>query len=116
MSIKCKLTVLKSWPSLSIRLRKTLKHSLRLLPKDMKTQLDIWIIFDVKPAGTPFVIYYNLDMRDVDVEFGFPVSVNLTGTNNIRPSQTPSGKSVTCLHLGPYIDIEPSYRALTEWI
>ncbi|MFT4789668.1 MAG: effector-binding domain-containing protein [Paraglaciecola sp.] len=55
-------------------------------------------------------------MRDVDVEFGFPVSVNLTGTNNIRPSQTPSGKSVTCLHLGPYIDIEPSYRALTEWI
>ena len=28
-------------------------------------------------AGEPFVIYYNLDMKNLDVELGFPVSKSL---------------------------------------
>ena len=58
----------------------------------------------------------NLDWRDLDVEFGFPVSYSLSGIDNFQPSHRPCGKSVTCLHIGPYSDFEPSYHALTEWI
>jgi effector-binding domain-containing protein len=116
MSIKCELRVLKPQPSLSIRLRTNAEALPEVFAKgysDIAGYLDKW---NSEPAGAPFAIYYNLDTRNLDVEFGFPVSVSLSGIDNIRPSQTPSGKSVFCLHIGPYIDVEPSYRALTEWI
>jgi effector-binding domain-containing protein len=116
MAIRCELRVLKPQSSLTIRLRTNSEALPEVFAKgyaDIARYLDKW---NGELAGAPFAIYYNLDMRHLDVEFGFPVSVSLRGIDNIRPSQTPSGKSVTCLHIGSYIDIEPSYRALTEWI
>jgi len=116
MSIKCELKVLKSQPSLSIRLKTTADDLAEVFTKGYSAIAGYLEECNAEPSGRPFAIYYNLDIRDLDVEFGFPVCVSLSGTGNIHPSQTPSGKSVTCSHIGPYIDIEPSYYALTEWI
>jgi effector-binding domain-containing protein len=116
MSIKCELKVLKSQSSLSIRLRTNSEALPEIFAKGYAAIAKYLEQYNGEITGAPFAIYYNLDMRHLDVEFGLPVSVSLSGIDNIRPSQTPSGKSVTCLHIGPYIDIESSYRALTEWI
>lgn len=116
MSIKCELAVLRSHPSVSIRLRTTAEELPEVFAKGFTLIAGYIEKCNTEPAGDPFAIYYNLDIRDLDVEFGFPISVSLSGTDNIQTSQTPSGKSVTCLHIGPYNDIEPSYRALTEWV
>jgi effector-binding domain-containing protein len=116
MSIKCELKVLKSQPSLSIRLKTTVDELTEVFATGYREIERYLEECNVEPTGRPFAIYYNLDIRQLDVEFGFPVSDILNGTDNIQPSQTPSGKSVTCLHIGPYIDVEPSYHALTEWI
>ncbi|MFT4994847.1 MAG: effector-binding domain-containing protein [Paraglaciecola sp.] len=116
MSIKCEFTELRSQPCLSIRLR---TGAAELPDAFARGYADIALYIKeckVEAAGCPFAIYYNLDMRNLDVEFGFPVPVKLDGRDNIQASQTPQGKSITALHIGPYSDVEPWYRALTEWI
>jgi len=66
------------------------------------------------PAGAPFVAYYNMDMQDMEVEIGFPVSRQLPGEGEIQSSELP-GKVATCLFVGPYSESRPAYDALTEW-
>jgi effector-binding domain-containing protein len=68
------------------------------------------------PAGAPFVAYYNMDMQNLDIEIGFPVSHPLAGQGNIQSTQIFGGKVATCLHVGPYSDIRPAYDALTQFI
>ena len=54
-----------------------------------------------KPDGPPFVIYYNMEMENLEVEFGFPVEKGIEGDDNIQATQTPSGKAVGALSIGP---------------
>lgn len=68
------------------------------------------------PTGAPFVGYYNMDMQDLDIEIGFPVSRSLQAKDDIQPGQIPGGKQATCLHIGPYNTIETAYNALIAFI
>jgi effector-binding domain-containing protein len=69
-----------------------------------------------QPSGPPFVVYYNMDMQNLDVEIGFPVAKRLTGQGEIKTGELPSGTVATCLHVGPYSDIGSAYEALTHWV
>lgn len=68
------------------------------------------------PAGPPFVAYYNEDMQDLDLEIGFPVASPIEGKGEIQASEIPGGTFASCLHVGPYIGIEPAYKAVMDWI
>lgn len=68
------------------------------------------------PIGAPFVGYYNMDMQDLDIEIGFPVSKELQAKDDMQPGQIPGGKQATCLHIGPYNTIELAYNELIEYI
>ena len=68
------------------------------------------------PAGAPFVGYYNMDMQDLDIEVGFPVSKPLAGKGALKPGEIPAGKQVSTMHVGPYNQVEPAYHAIMEWI
>ena len=69
-----------------------------------------------KPEGPAYAAYYNMDMQNLDVEIGFPVSKNLPGKNYIKASIIPEGKYASCVFTGPYSDIEPAYNVLSQWI
>jgi len=116
MSIKCEFTEIRSQACLSIRLRTSAAERSDVFSRGYGAIAQYMQECKVEPAGCPFAIYYNLDMRGLDVEFGFPVSGSVSGNDDIQPGKTPGGKSVTCLYIGPYSDVGSSYRALTEWI
>jgi len=69
----------------------------------------------MQPAGAPFALYYNMDMDDLEVEFGFPVDEPLEGSDSITASFTPSGQAVTTLYIGPYEEVEPAYDSIMKW-
>ena len=69
-----------------------------------------------KPMDVPFVAYYNMDMEDLDVEIGFPVEKPFPAKREIKASQIPAGKQVSCMHKGPYKEMEPVYIAMMKWI
>jgi effector-binding domain-containing protein len=68
------------------------------------------------PAGPPFVIYYNMDMSNLDVEIGFPVHKALPGAADLKASVIPAGRIAACLYTGTYSGIEAGYTALTDWV
>jgi effector-binding domain-containing protein len=69
-----------------------------------------------QPSGPPFAAYHNMDMQNLDVEIGFPVSKKLTDRGDIQAGEIPGGKMATCLYIGPYGEIEPAYDALSQWM
>ena len=67
-------------------------------------------------TGAPFAIYYNMDINDLDVELGFPVAKSIKESDEIKNSQTPAGKAVMFTHVGPYSELEKTYRHAMDWM
>lgn len=57
-----------------------------------------------------------MDDRRFEVEAGFPVTAPITASGEVHPSALPGGPVATTIHIGPYDEMEPAYRALAEWI
>lgn len=68
------------------------------------------------PADVPFVSYYNMDMQDLDIEMGFPVTKQLSGKGEITAGQTPAGKAVVSMYKGPYSGMEAVYNEIFAWM
>jgi effector-binding domain-containing protein len=67
-------------------------------------------------SGEPFVIYYNMDMQNLDIEIGFPVNKALPGKGSIQPSMLPAGPAARALYIGPYSEMAPAYDELKHFI
>jgi effector-binding domain-containing protein len=69
-----------------------------------------------QPESPAYAAYYNMDMQNLDVEMGFPVSKQLPGKNDVKASNIPAGKYASSVFTGPYSEFEPAYNALSQWI
>jgi len=116
MSYPCELKEQTPQPVLSIRTRTPVEKLPQVLGEAYRTIVQYLNETGEHPSGPPFAAYYNMDMQELDVEAGFPVSRAIASKGDIQPSQIPGGKTATCVHTGPYSDIEPAYTALTKWI
>ncbi len=95
------LTTLASRPALTIRTRTRVSNIAALFGKGYAAIAQLLQERGTVPAGPPFALYYNMDMDDLEVEFGFPVDALLQGSGSITASATPSGKAVTTLYIVP---------------
>ena len=68
------------------------------------------------PKEAPYTAYFNMDMENLDVEMGFPVSKAYPEKGDIKPGVIPAGKQATAMYKGPYAKMEPIYTALTTWV
>ena len=103
-------------PTLSIRTRTPQPDLPQVLGRVFGTIAQYLGGLGEHPAGPPYSAYYNMDMADLDVEIGFPVSRELPGSGEIQAGQIPGGKLATCLYTGPYSEMEPAYNALMQWM
>lgn len=116
MIYKCELREQATQPALSIRTRTRVQDLPQVLGTGYGAIAQYLGELQEEPVGPPFAIYYTEDMQNLDIEFGFPVSRRLAGRSDIQASETPGGKVATCLHTGPYSELEPAYNALSQWI
>jgi effector-binding domain-containing protein len=116
MDYKCELHEKPAQPVLSIRTRAAVSDLPSVLGTAYNSLMGYLAQIGEQPVGAPFVAYYNMDMQDLDIEVGFPVSKVLTGKDEIIQSEIPAGKHVSCIHVGPYSKVEQAYNALTQWI
>jgi effector-binding domain-containing protein len=63
-----------------------------------------------------FVIYYNMDMSNLEIDIGFTVHNKLPGRDHIKMSSIPGGKYAVALHEGPYDTLPNTYNELTEYV
>lgn len=69
------------------------------------------------PAGPPFTLYYDEEMKedDVDMEVGAPVDRVYPGEGEVKGRVLPGGKFLSTMHLGPYDTVGSAYEALITY-
>ncbi len=72
----------------------------------------------IQPAGPPFSIYHDPEFTDddVDVEVGFPVARAVASAGRVVGRVLPGGPVAETLHVGPYDEVGPAYRAVAGWV
>jgi effector-binding domain-containing protein len=116
MSYPCEVKEQQTQPTLAIRTRTSAQDLPQKLGEAYGAIAQYLGELGEQPAGPPFSAYYNMDMEDLDVEIGFPVTRELPGRGDIQAGEIPGGKMATCLYTGPYSEMEPAYEALSQWM
>jgi len=116
MSYPCEIVEQPAQPTLSIRTRTAVEGMPQVLGKGYGAIAQYLGELGLDPVGHPFVIYYNLDMQDLDIELGFPVPQPLPGKGEIHAARMEAGKVATRLYIGPYGDCGPAYEELAQFV
>lgn len=116
MSEQFQLIDAKEQPVLSIRTRTPIADLPQAIGKAYMAIATYMQELGETPKDAPFTAYYNMDMDDLDVEMGFPVSKPLPAKGEIQKSVVPAGKQASCMFKGSYSLMESTYNALNEWI
>ena len=116
MSYQCELKEQPAQKTVCIRTRAAVQDLPRLLKDGYGVIAQYLDELGEQPIGPPFAAYYNMDMADLDVEFGFPVARPLPGRAEIKAGEIPGGRVATYLYTGPYSEMEPVYTALAKWM
>lgn len=66
------------------------------------------------PVGPPFAMYHGMPTDTVDVEAGFPITPNFTGTSDVAASKLPESEAFEAIHRGPYDTLEKTYALIIE--
>ncbi len=110
------LEELQAQPVLFIRSRTSQDRLPQLIGENYMKIADYLQTLGEQPAGVPYTAYYNLDMKDLDVEMGFPVSKPLTKKGEIQSGVSPAGRVVSVMYKGPYSGMEAAYSEIFKWI
>ena len=113
---ECEVREQAAQPTLSIRTRSSVQELPQAMGQAYGAIGQYLCELDEQPAGPPFAAYYNMDMQNLDVEIGMPVAGDVPGRGDIQDGELPAGRIATCMHIGPYSEMEPAYRALSEWM
>lgn len=116
MFSRCEIQDIPARPAMSIRTRTPLQDLPQTIGRAYAEIARYMGEMGTRPAGAPFVIYYNMDMNDLDVEIGFPADRALPGRDGIQPGEIPGVRAATCLYTGPYPEMSAAYEALTRCI
>ena len=116
MTYEIKIKELPKRNTLSIRTRSSVQNLPQVIGESYGSIMQYLSELGGNPVGMPFVIFYNLDMQDLDIEIGFPVAKKFPNKDQVKASEIAAGKFATTLHIGPYDQVEPAYNQLNEWI
>ncbi len=116
MAYNCEVKTQAPQPTLTVRTRTSVQQLPQQLGRGFGAVARYLGEQGEQPAGPPFAAYHNMDMANLDVEIGFPVSRPFPGRGEVQPGEIPGGLLATCLHVGPYSEIGRAYAALTQFV
>ncbi|MCD1295769.1 AraC family transcriptional regulator [Methanocella sp. CWC-04] len=115
-SYNCEIKEQPAQPTMSIRTRASLEKLPEVIGQSAHAIIQYLGEIGEQPESVLYVAYFNLEMSDLDVEIGFPVSKKLPGRGDIQPGEIPGGKVATCMYTGPYSEMRPAYEALMRLV
>ncbi|MDN7013929.1 GyrI-like domain-containing protein [Methanoculleus sp. FWC-SCC3] len=103
-------------PTLSIRTRAKVEDLPVLIGEGYSRMADYLKELGELLSDVPYVAYHNMDMQDLDVEMGFPVSKILPEKGKIQSGSIPESNVVFCMHRGAYREMASTYEEMADWI
>lgn len=116
MGLKIELNEQKSQPVLFIRTRTAVENLPKVIGESYEKIMRYLAELGEQPADAPYAAYYNMDMKDLDVEMGFPVAKLLSEKEAIRSGEIPQGKYVSAMYKGAYSQMEQPYNEMFKWM
>ncbi len=116
MDYEVKIKEYKARPAASIRVKTTLPQVTAKVVQLLTETNDFLESAGIKPTGPGFAIYYEVGSFLVDVEVGYPVDAEITGSERVQPGELPGGKAAVTLHKGPHADMPAAHRAVHGWM
>lgn len=116
MTYPCEVNEMPAQVTLSVRARASVQNLPHIIGKAFDRIRQYMDEIGQSRAGDPFVAYYNMDMQDLDVEIGVPVTASVPGKDEIQPGEIPGGRYATTLYTGPFSGIGPAYDELAQWM
>ena len=116
MAYQCEVKEQTSQPTLAVRTRTSVAKLPEVMGQTYGTIAQYLGSLGEQPAGPPFAAYHNMDMSNLDVEIGFPVTTAAEGSGRVKAGKLPGGKAAVILHVGPYEKIEEAYNRLTAFV
>ncbi len=116
MSYQCEVKEVAHQPTLVIRRTVPIEDLGKMLGQAFGSIAQYLGELGKRPTGPPYAAYYNDDMQNLEVEAGFPVARELPGGDDVQAGEIPGGRAATCLHTGPYSEIEAAYTAISQWM
>jgi len=116
MEYRCEVVERAAQPTLAVRTRTPIERLAQVVGQAYGEVWQYASQLGLQPSGAPYVAYYNMDMKDLDIEIGFPYERELPGKGNVAAGAIPGGKAATCLHVGPYPELGKAYEALHAWM
>jgi effector-binding domain-containing protein len=111
----CEIKELPTQAALSIRSKVPVEQLPEFFEKVYSRIGQYLFELDEQHMGAAFAIYYNLDMKNLDVEAGFTVTKPVAGKGDIRLIVIPGGTYAVCHYTGPYNQMTPAYDYLREY-
>ena len=111
----CEIQEQSTRPTLSIRFRSPVQELPQHFTRIYTAVAEYICEVGGEHAGPAFAIYYNMDMGDLDIEAGFPVTKPLSAKGEIQAGEIPGGTFAVCHYTGPYAGVAPAYEALTRF-
>lgn len=103
-------------PAVAIRTRTPVANIAQVMGETFGKVYQYIMEIGGQPGEAAYAAYYNMDMNDLDVDIGFLVATPLPGQGEIDAAEIPGGKQVSCMFKGPYSQMEPVYKAMTDWM
>ncbi len=103
-------------PTLSVRRRSAVQDLSAVLGPAYGEIMTFADMQGLSIQGPAYVIYYNMDMDDLDLEIGFVAGEKVPGNDSIQSSVIPAGKYVSSMHAGPYAEMVPLYEAMMAFM
>lgn len=116
MHTQCEINEFSDRPVLSVRAHAAVQDLPRVLGDVYGRIIGYLGELKTQPTGMPFVIYYNMDMTNLDIQVGFEVPTGLAGQGDIKSTMIPAGKVVSTIYTGPFEECGPAYEALANWM
>jgi len=69
-----------------------------------------------QPLGPAFIAYYNMDMENLEIEIGFPVSREIPGKEPMVVGYIPGGKAASSFYKGAYNCMGACYDEIITWL
>ncbi len=116
MPEKFKLSTEKAQPTLAIHTVATAKDLPGIMGGLFQKVYQYLVSLGEAPYPAAFACYHNMDPSCFEVDIGFLVTKPLPASREIFASEIPAGLQASCLHQGPYSEMERVYTGLMRWI
>lgn len=116
MSLSIDLLEQPAIPALTVRRRSAVENLPATLGVAYSEIMSYAGQIGARVKGPAFVIYYNMDMADLDIEIGFICENPTQGNGIVVGSEIRAGLYVEAMHTGPYSAMIPLYEAMSAFM